>query len=65
MAPTLATKRLRKELIKLQTDPPPGVIAEPDESNILKWHYVIKGPKETPFEEGIYIGNAFWLVMVI
>jgi len=43
MAPAMATKRLRKELIKFQKEPPPGVIAEPDEANILKWYYVIRG----------------------
>jgi ubiquitin-conjugating enzyme E2 J2 len=53
----MATKRLRKELILLQTDPPPGIIAEPDESNILKWYYAIRGPSETPFEDGIYVGK--------
>lgn len=57
MAPVMATGRLRKELIKLQKDPPPGVIAEPDESNILKWHYAIRGPPGTSFEGGVYIGK--------
>jgi hypothetical protein len=35
MAPVMATGRLRKELIKLQKEPLPGVIAEPKESDIL------------------------------
>lgn len=33
------------------------MIAEPDESNILKWHYAIRGPSETPYDGGIYIGK--------
>ena len=53
----MATKRLRKDLIKLRTEPPPGVIAEPDESNILKWYYAIKGPTETPYQGGVYLGK--------
>lgn len=53
----MATGRLRKELVKLQKDPPPGVIAEPDESNILKWHYAVRGPSGTAFEGGIYVGK--------
>jgi len=57
MAPAMATKRLRKELIKFQKEPPPGVIAEPDEANILKWYYVIRGPKESPYEGGVYVGK--------
>jgi len=60
MAPAMATKRLREELIKLKTEPPPGVIAEPDESNILKWFYVIRGPTETPYEGGVYIGKLIF-----
>ena len=56
----MATARLRKELVSLQKDPPPGVIAEPDESNILKWHYVIKGPTDTGFEGGVYVGKLIF-----
>lgn len=56
----MATQRLRKELIKLRTEPPPGVIAEPDESNILKWYYVVRGPTETPYEGGIYLGKLIF-----
>jgi ubiquitin-conjugating enzyme E2 J2 len=60
MAPAMATARLRKELVSLQKDPPPGVIAEPDESNILKWHYAIKGPTDTGFEGGVYVGKLIF-----
>jgi len=56
----MATKRLREELIKVKTAPPPGIIAEPDESNILKWFYVIRGPSDTPYEGGIYIGKLIF-----
>jgi ubiquitin-conjugating enzyme E2 J2 len=57
MAPALATKRLRKELIQLQNEPPPGIIAEPKESNILTWYYAIRGPPDTPYHGGIYVGK--------
>jgi len=57
MAPAMATARLRKELLKLRKDPPPDVIAEPDESNILKWYYGIRGPSGTAFEGGTYLGK--------
>eukprot|EP00533_Pseudo-nitzschia_delicatissima_P001627 CAMPEP_0116089964 /NCGR_PEP_ID=MMETSP0327-20121206/6700_1 /TAXON_ID=44447 /ORGANISM="Pseudo-nitzschia delicatissima, Strain B596" /LENGTH=296 /DNA_ID=CAMNT_0003581179 /DNA_START=33 /DNA_END=923 /DNA_ORIENTATION=- len=60
MAPAMATRRLREELIKLKTQPPPGIIAEPDESNILKWFYVIRGPSDTPYEGGLYIGKLIF-----
>lgn len=53
----MATARLRKELVNLKKDPPPDIIAEPDESNILRWHYGIRGPTSTPFEGGTYVGK--------
>jgi ubiquitin-conjugating enzyme E2 J2 len=57
MAPAMTTSRLRKELIKLQKEPPPGVIATPQESDILTWYYAIRGPCDTPFDGGVYIGK--------
>jgi ubiquitin-conjugating enzyme E2 J2 len=57
MAPQIATNRLRKELIKLKNDPTPGVLAEPNENDILIWHFAIRGPSDTPYEGGIYIGK--------
>ena len=53
----MATKRLRKELTALQTDPPPDIIAEPDDSNILVWHYAMRGPPTTDYEGGVYVGK--------
>ena len=53
----MATSRLRKELQLLMRDPPPGIIAEPKESDILVWFYAIRGPEGTPYEGGVYIGK--------
>lgn len=60
MAPAMATGRLRKELVNIKTAPPPGIMAEPDEANILKWFYAVRGPSDTPYEEGIYIGKLIF-----
>jgi ubiquitin-conjugating enzyme E2 J2 len=57
MAPQMATGRLRKELMGLKKDPPPGIIAEPKENDILTWHYAIRGPSDTPYEGGVYVGK--------
>ena len=57
MASTVASNRLRKELSKLKKDPPPGIIAEPKESDILTWFYALQGPPETPYEGGVYVGK--------
>lgn len=57
MASAIATRRLRKELLNLQKDPPPGVIAEPQEHNILTWFFALRGPSNTPYHGGVYIGK--------
>ncbi|EWM21161.1 ubiquitin-conjugating enzyme e2 j2 isoform 2 [Nannochloropsis gaditana] len=57
MATTLSAKRLRKELIALQRDPVENITARPLESNILVWHYVLKGAKGSPYEGGYYHGK--------
>ena len=57
MACNIAANRLRKELSKLRKDPPPGIIAEPKESDILTWFYALRGPPDTPYEGGIYVGK--------
>jgi ubiquitin-protein ligase len=29
-----------------------NILAQPNENNILEWHYVIVGPKDTVYEGG-------------
>jgi len=48
--------RLRKDYRGLKRDPEPFILAEPDPQNILHWHYVITGPPDTPYEDGVYHG---------
>jgi ubiquitin-protein ligase len=52
-----ALTRLRKELIRLQKEPVPLIEATPLDSNILEWHYVLRGPPQSPFEGGYYHGK--------
>eukprot|EP00742_Colponemidia_sp_Colp-10_P019447 GILJ01022556.1.p1 GENE.GILJ01022556.1~~GILJ01022556.1.p1 ORF type:complete len:239 (-),score=27.85 GILJ01022556.1:750-1466(-) len=52
-----AIKRLQQEIKLLQKSPPEGIIARPDDSNIPLWHYVLMGPKATPYEGGTYLGK--------
>ncbi|PCH44506.1 UBC-like protein [Wolfiporia cocos MD-104 SS10] len=40
----------------MQRDPPPFVWAVPEEKNILTWHYIIRGPPDSPFAGGEYHG---------
>ncbi|KAG2071069.1 UBC-like protein [Suillus decipiens] len=56
MASKAAHKRLAKEYVSMQKEPPPFVWATPDEKNILTWNYLIRGPPDSPFAGGEYHG---------
>lgn len=51
-----AQRRLNKEYKAISSNPPPFIIARPNDENILEWHYVITGPPKTPYENGQYHG---------
>ncbi|XP_043288626.1 ubiquitin-conjugating enzyme E2 J2-like [Venturia canescens] len=55
--PNSAIARLKQDYLRLKKDPVPYVVAEPVPSNILVWHYVVKGPENTPYEGGFYHGK--------
>ncbi|RUS30515.1 ubiquitin-conjugating enzyme/RWD-like protein [Jimgerdemannia flammicorona] len=57
MAMKGASRRLTKEYMAIQKSPPPFITARPLETNILEWHYVIRGPPDTPYEAGEYHGK--------
>ncbi|WVR08844.1 hypothetical protein IAU60_005902 [Kwoniella sp. DSM 27419] len=40
----------------MQKSPPPFIWASPEEKNILDWHFIIRGPPDTPYEGGEYHG---------
>ncbi|KAF7345535.1 UBC-like protein [Mycena venus] len=56
MASKAAYKRLSKEYVTMQKEPPPFVWAAPDEKNILIWNFLIRGPSDSPFAGGEYHG---------
>ena len=58
----MCTKRLQKELKSLHKSPltNPTIIALPNESNILEWHYLLEGAKDTPYEGGKYWGKLLF-----
>eukprot|EP00731_Ephydatia_muelleri_P015501 Em0008g1221a len=56
MASPTALKRLRQDYLRLTRDPVPYIEAVPQPSNILEWHYVVKGPEDTPYYGGYYHG---------
>ncbi|KAJ4470219.1 UBC-like protein [Lentinula aciculospora] len=56
MASKAAQKRLTKEFVAMQKDPPPFIWAVPEEKNILTWNYIIRGPPDSPFTGGEFHG---------
>ncbi|KAH9849885.1 UBC-like protein [Lenzites betulinus] len=56
MASKAAYKRLSKEYVAMQREPPPFVWAAPDEKNILTWNFIIRGPPDSPYTGGEYHG---------
>ncbi|KAJ1547988.1 Ubiquitin-conjugating enzyme E2 6 [Cladochytrium tenue] len=60
MATKAAYRRLVKESAAIAANPPPFVIARPLESNILEWHYIVRGPPGTPYEGGEYHGKLIF-----
>ncbi|KAF0760100.1 Uncharacterized protein FWK35_00013425 [Aphis craccivora] len=57
MASKTATLRLKQDYVRLKHDPVPYVIAEPNPSNILEWYYVVRGPDDSPYAGGYYLGR--------
>lgn len=65
MASPLATKRLQRELKALHKNPlsNPKIVAMPNESNILEWHYVLEVPtddEKSPYRGGFYHGKLIF-----
>jgi len=48
--------RIPKEYEKLTKDPLENIILEMQPSNIYEWKFVIFGPKDSPYEGGVYEG---------
>lgn len=49
-----------KELVDLNKSPPPFIFARPRESDILEWHYILRGPPDTPYEGGEFWGTVIF-----
>lgn len=62
MASDMCNRRLARELKTIQSSPMtnPNVYTTPLESNILEWHYVVEGSKDTPYEGGFYWGKLIF-----
>ena len=60
MANDMCVRRLTRELKALRKDPltDPRIVAVPNETNILEWHYVIEGVG--PYQGGYYHGKLIF-----
>lgn len=48
------TQRLIRDYKRMQKDPPQGISASPNESNLMAWNAVIFGPEETVWDGGTF-----------
>ncbi|XP_060084171.1 ubiquitin-conjugating enzyme E2 N-like [Ylistrum balloti] len=47
-------RRIIKETQRLMVEPVPGIVACADEANARHFHVTVKGPKESPYENGVF-----------
>lgn len=55
-----ALARMKQDYMRLKRDPLPYVTAEPLPNNMLEWHYVVKGPEDSPYFGGYYHGTLLF-----
>lgn len=53
----ITVKRLKGDLRLLKKQPLPNIKALPSEESMLEWYFIIKGPDDSHYSGGIYLGK--------
>lgn len=60
MSDQTPSSQLAKEAQMMDKDPPPYCYGRPREDNVLEWHFILRGPPDTPFHGGEYWGQLLF-----
>lgn len=54
-SPTI--RRILREAAEMSTSPSSEYAAEPLESDLFEWHFILRGPPNSPYSQGLYHGR--------